>query len=108
MRSFSTTGSPNCLWLSILVMASSPSWSHEVKTITKALPEDVRFFMDKRERCDHFRGEDTYDENRAKEIQNQLTLFCRGTDVRLAGLKRRYQGRPDIMRALAAYDEKIE
>ncbi|RYE73450.1 MAG: hypothetical protein EOO81_00420 [Oxalobacteraceae bacterium] len=76
--------------------------------IASTPPEDVRLFIDKRDRCDHLRGEDFYDGNRAKDIQNKMTLFCRGTDARLAGLKRRYQGRPDIMRALAAYDAKIE
>lgn len=74
----------------------------------EAMPADVQAFMETRDECDHWRGEEPYDEDRAKEITNAINDTCKGTDRKLAGLRRKYQDQPYVMQALADYDDKIE
>ncbi len=72
------------------------------------LPADVAAFMARRDRCDHFRGEDAPDAARAAEIAAQLAATCTGTDRALARLKRVHAGDPAVLRALATYDPQVE
>lgn len=73
-----------------------------------ALPREVVEFVERRDRCDHFRGEEPYDADRAREIAAALTKSCRGTDAELARLKARYAGAPEVVAALAGYEDRIE
>jgi hypothetical protein len=72
------------------------------------LPPDVSAFMEKRNLCDHFRGEDPYDEERRAFLEENITKFCTGTDVELAELKKKYLNNNSIMCVLNQYEEKIE
>ncbi|WP_188578182.1 hypothetical protein [Azorhizobium oxalatiphilum] len=73
-----------------------------------ALPADVRAFIKRRDGCDHFRGEEPTDPERAKEINTQLKKLCTGTDAQLARLRLSYATNRAVMRALAPYERKIE
>ena len=73
-----------------------------------ATPADVQTFIERREGCDHFRGEEGYDEERAKNIREQLDTLCTGSDAQLAALKAKYAGRADVMAKLSAFEETIE
>lgn len=72
------------------------------------LPEDVLKFAEKRDGCDHFRGEEPYDEERRKFILKNLNELCTGTDVELAKLKEKYEGNIAVQSRLSIYDEDIE
>jgi hypothetical protein len=72
------------------------------------LPEDVFSFVEKRDGCDHFRGEDPYDEERRKFILKNLQELCTGTDVELAKLKTKYESNSIVLSRLSNYDEDIE
>lgn len=72
------------------------------------LPRDVAGFIARRDRCDHFRGEESEDPARAAEIRRALTANCRGTDAELARLRRRYAGNPAIRARLAGYESRVE
>ena len=50
-------------------------------------PFDVEEFIDRREICDHFRGEEPYDADRAKFLTEQILEACTGTDRELQKLK---------------------
>jgi len=71
-------------------------------------PEDVVLFQERRMQCDHFRGEETYDNERARFLTEQLSKYCAGTDADLARLKTKYARDPELMKSLNAYDERIE
>lgn len=73
-----------------------------------SLPADVRAFMSRRDRCDHFRGEEATDAERTAEIAAQLATACTGTDQALARLRRTYAGNPAVLRALAGYERQVE
>jgi hypothetical protein len=72
------------------------------------LPADVVKFKDRRDLCDHFRGEDPYDKERRKFLEENLKKYCTGTDRELASLKMKYKNNEAVLKALADYEVKIE
>jgi hypothetical protein len=71
-------------------------------------PQEVTAFMVDRDGCDHFRGEEAYDAERRAYIAENIAELCRGTDSRLAMLRRRYAGDASVTAALRSYDAHIE
>ncbi|RZI44674.1 hypothetical protein EGT07_04485 [Herbaspirillum sp. HC18] len=77
------------------------------------LPEEVTSFIAERNVCDHFRGE-SFEGDSPEQIQRRqfifdsMDIYCSGTDMRLAALKRRYKNNPAAMIKLNQYEEKIE
>ena len=71
-------------------------------------PEDVTRFVERREACDHFRGEEPYDTERRKFLEQQALKFCAGTDQQLAALKKKYEGDTAVTTKLAEYEAEIE
>ncbi|MDQ2138172.1 hypothetical protein RBI14_08330 [Alcaligenaceae bacterium B3P038] len=82
---------------------------HAGKPAPSALPADVVSFIAGRDQCDHFRGEDPGDdEARAESLQSKLEQTCRGTDARLATLRRHYADNATVKAALAGYEKNVE
>lgn len=77
-------------------------------TAPQVLPREVRSYVARRDSCDHFRGEDSPDEQRRKEIEAATLRFCTGTDRQLARLKRTYAHNRAVQRRLDRYDPRIE
>lgn len=71
-------------------------------------PQEVTAFMVDRDGCDHFRGEEAYDAERRAYIAENIAELCRGTDARLAMLRRRYAGDASVTTALKGYHAHIE
>jgi hypothetical protein len=71
-------------------------------------PFDVEEFVDRREICDHFRGEEPYDDDRAKFLAEQIEKVCTGTDKELQALKQKYNGDDEIMQILNRFEERVE
>lgn len=80
----------------------------DVAASAAPFPQEVTEFMVARDGCDHFRGEDPYDAERRAFIQENIDELCRGTDARLAMLRRRYANDPSVIAALKGYDDRIE
>jgi len=72
------------------------------------LPRDVKDFVSRRESCDHWRGEPSYDDERKSEIAWASCQSCQGTDASLAGLKRKYRTNAKVMKELGEFEPKIE
>jgi len=71
-------------------------------------PSDVTEFIERRELCDHFRGELPYDEERAEFLSRQIKETCFGTDSTLKTLKDKYRDNKTIMNMLNRFEENIE
>ncbi len=71
-------------------------------------PFDVEEFIDRREICDHFRGEEPYDADRAKFLADKIKETCSGTDKELRELKLKYQNDDKVMQILNRFEEEIE
>lgn len=72
------------------------------------LPDDVELFAEKRDGCDHFRGEYPYNEERKIFLLKNITELCTGTDVELSNLKEKYKDTHAVMEKLSSYEEDIE
>ncbi len=79
-----------------------------VQAASPKVPKDVDQFLDRREACDHFRGEDGYDEERRLEIQRALCETCLGTDAELARLKAKYKKVESVQVRLEVFESHIE
>ena len=73
-----------------------------------ALPEDVAQFVEERDLCDHFRGEEPYDEERREFLNRNMNELCTGTDKKLAELRDKYMNDAVIIKALSVYEDDIE
>ena len=77
-------------------------------------PHEVRAFLDRREGCDHFRGEplpDPADDpggERHRQIETALHALCAGSDAELQRLRARYRDDADVSAALGALESNIE
>jgi hypothetical protein len=72
------------------------------------LPEDVARFIERRDACDHFRGEEAYDAKRREFLEQQTLKLCVGSDKQLAGLKKKYAGNKAVITKLNDYEAEIE
>jgi hypothetical protein len=69
---------------------------------------DVAAFIEKRDGCDHFRGEEPYDAERGAFINKAIAENCTGTDSALKTLRNRYKTNTKIMDKLKDYEDNIE
>jgi hypothetical protein len=72
------------------------------------VPEEVAQFVDRRQTCDHFRGEEPYSPERRAEIEEATEKYCRGTDRELAVLRAKYRNNAAILKVLDEYENDIE
>jgi hypothetical protein len=76
----------------------------------EALPREVQRYVDKREGCDHMRGEipDPNEKRRMRDVSREIQKLCRGTDRELARLKKKYATNPSVIRRLGEFESTIE
>lgn len=74
------------------------------------LPGDVSAFVERRNICDHFRGEHTGGASRARDAQvnEASTKYCSGTDLELARLRKTYAQNPQVILALSKFEDCID
>jgi hypothetical protein len=74
------------------------------------LPKDVAKFVERREGCDHFRGEipEATDPDRMDDINRELKKLCKGTDRKLLQLKQKYAANTAVTAVLAQFEPNIE
>jgi len=90
----------------IFLVLGSLWWSCSVGG--NPLPDDVVKFIERRDLCDHFRGEEPYDSERAEFLANAIRRDCTGTDTALAALMAKYQNDSEILAELSTYEPNIE
>jgi hypothetical protein len=75
-----------------------------------SLPRDVQKFIDRREGCDHMRGEipGPSEKQRMKEVNREIEKLCKGTDEELTQLKKKYASNALVMQRLNEFEEGIE
>ena len=88
--------------LALAVNAAMAATPYEQQmTGLRSLPAEVRAFIDRRASCNHWSGEDGYDEQRKAEIQSAVNkLRCIDLDKDEAALKRRYAGDRTVLNGL--------
>ena len=71
-------------------------------------PKDVAQYLERREMCDHWRGEPAYDDDRRAQIRWGMCQSCPGSDAGLARLKRKYSSDAQVMAKLDELEPDIE
>jgi hypothetical protein len=92
--------------LPLAIALAACAWP--AQTGTSALPADVAAFIQRRDACDHLRGEEPYDAARAAELKRGLAENCTGTDRELAALRRKYAAQARVMKRLSRYEDQVE
>lgn len=69
-----------------------------------ALPEDIRTFKSRHEACEHFIGEEPYDEERRAFLNEAVNESCTGIDQQLQDLRTRYAEDSALRGVLRAFD----
>ncbi len=87
---------------------SKPKPSAVAAPAAPALPADVARFAERRAACDHLRGEEPYDPERAEFLDKAINENCNGTDKELRTLRKRYAKNPTIKAKLAKYEDDVE
>lgn len=87
-----------CLICFVLLFSALPALSQGY------LPRDVQRFVDRREGCDHMRGEI----ERMNAVSREIRKLCGGTDKELVQLKRKYASNSTIMQILNQFETGIE
>jgi hypothetical protein len=76
-------------------------YQHDLKELTRNMPVEIHDFIDRRANCNHWAGEEAFDDARAAEIRAAVSrLRCMGVDDDEAALKRRYAHSPEVIKAL--------
>jgi hypothetical protein len=73
-----------------------------------SLPRDVARYIERRDVCEHWRGEDGYDKERQAQINFGQCQSCPGSDAGLAKLKAKYKNNPAVVSRLKNYEVRIE
>ncbi|MDB6141996.1 MAG: hypothetical protein JWP80_1040 [Pseudomonas sp.] len=75
-----------------------------------AVPADLIAFVDKRDACDHLRGElpDPEEQEQLEAVINDVNQQCKGTDAALQKLKKKYAENASVLQVLNRYEMNIE
>lgn len=68
-----------------------------------ALPGDVAAFVERRDSCEHFVGEEGYDAERAAFLMRNIVELCTGSKKQLIALRKKYTGNAPALAALRKY-----
>lgn len=69
-------------------------------------PQDVSQFIEKRDQCDYLSGEISGEPeiDNARNLNEQLDKYCKGTDQLLTTLKLKYKENKSILKKLDTYE----
>jgi hypothetical protein len=72
-----------------------------------AVPSDVVGFLERRVLCEHFLGEEPYDDERRRFLIRSIEATCRGTDAALVALRARYRDDPVLLQRLEEFEHPL-
>ncbi|WP_295556579.1 hypothetical protein [uncultured Stenotrophomonas sp.] len=73
-----------------------------------AMPADVQAFLARENTCQHFAGEEPYDDERRRELEEAGEKYCEGRKKIFADLLARYRGDCAIREALIAINSRYD
>jgi hypothetical protein len=75
----------------------------------RAAPRQVRAFLERREECDHWAGEEPYDKARARQIDRaSRRLRCGRIEADEQAIRRAYASRSDLIHLLDATADPVD
>lgn len=73
-----------------------------------AMPADVRAFLERENTCQHFAGEEPYDEERRQELEQAAAEYCDGREQIFAALYERHHDDCAIRHALRGVGKRYD
>ncbi|AHY59172.1 hypothetical protein [Stenotrophomonas rhizophila] len=73
-----------------------------------AMPADVRAFLERENTCQHFAGEEPYDEERRQELEQASAEYCDGRERIFAALYERHHDECKIRHALRGVGKRYD
>jgi hypothetical protein len=67
-------------------------------------PRDIRAFAERYDACEHFIGEEPYDDERRRFLEKSIEETCTGNDAQLRKLRAAYSGDAEMLRVLGEFD----
>jgi hypothetical protein len=98
------------LALVVLVAAFANEFGNmpQVKEITNGQSEDVVAFIERMVECNHWRGEEPYDKERAAQIRKAVEKArCDSLDSEEQALERKYKGNKKVLDAIGKAKELV-
>ena len=92
----------------LLTFSCAGSASSQKGKTPRNVPQDVKEFVQRRDRCDQWRKEDMSDPERASVLIGKMLQDCYGTDFELKNLRRKYKDNARIIEILSKYEDSIE
>lgn len=87
--------------LALLLAAATPMDDRQFEIARRHAPADVRKLVDRWEGCNHWGGEEPYDKERGREIDDALeVLRCDRLPRDTLSLRRRYKGNARVQRLI--------
>lgn len=81
---------------------------------TNGYPREVALYIERREKCEHFRhepwpeGASVEEKERRQLLVQQFANFCHGSDLTMRELKKKYENNRLVMDKLQSYEADIE
>jgi hypothetical protein len=85
--------------LSFSILLFWPISAQATNRKTTSLPKDLSQWISRMTDCDHWAGEEPYDQQRAEEIKNAVDrLKCNDLQAEEAALRKKYRAKPEVIR----------
>jgi hypothetical protein len=91
-------------FLEVLAVGLIPMFS---RAAAVELPNEVSSFLEERESCAHWRGEEGYNKERRAEIDWSICQSCPGTDSKPSVLRKKYRTDKVIMEKLTELEPRL-
>lgn len=97
------------MMLSLSAIAKVIPWEEKFNSYIKGLPRDVTALLKRMDGCNHFGGEEPYDEARAEEISKAVnTLKCTDVENDKKNLMKKYKARPKIIKKINNFPTALD
>lgn len=96
------------LLLALLLFSCAGSASSQKGKTPRNVPQDVKEFIERRDRCDQWRAEDMSNPETASGLINKMMKDCHGTDFELKNLRRKYKDNAKVIEILSKYKDNVE
>ncbi|HIE4563394.1 TPA: hypothetical protein ACXNIY_004207 [Stenotrophomonas maltophilia] len=73
-----------------------------------AMPTDVQAFLARENTCQHFAGEEPYDDERRRELEGASAKYCEGREKIFTGLVARHRGDCAVREALIGINSRYD
>ncbi len=70
-------------------------------------PPDVESYLERRRACEHFIGEEPYDEERRRFLHLRILQTCSGINEQGEATRELHRDRPEVLKLLEPHSERI-